>query len=142
MRAGAACRLESLLESYYGMEDDETAARNSHDIDSNGFVVAEKASEVLASHSLPELMAYNRTLMSEVRGLDEQMQVRGQQRHTAGRQRAHARAWPTRASPLPRVPRAMCAHYPPTRGHCRASCTTTTTSLLPRRTLFVTCATT
>ncbi len=68
------CRLEQLLDSYYGMQDEESAARAAHDVDSANFNVNEYASEVLSSKSLPELMAFQNQMVAETRSLDRDMQ--------------------------------------------------------------------
>lgn len=62
------------MDSYYGMQDEEAAARDAHDIDSSAFNVAETASDVLASRSLPELISYSNNLHSDTRNLDREMQ--------------------------------------------------------------------
>jgi len=67
-------RLESLLESYYGMQDEEAAAKDAHDMDSSAFSVAEVASDVVASKSLPELLTYKDGIERQTRHLDHEMQ--------------------------------------------------------------------
>jgi vacuolar protein sorting-associated protein 51 len=66
--------LESLLDSFYGLEDEETAAQNARDIDSSAFDVAASASEVIAKSSLPDLISYANNLESDTKSLDRQMQ--------------------------------------------------------------------
>jgi hypothetical protein len=56
------------------MQDEDAAARDAHDIDSTAFNVAEAASDVLASRSLPELVAYSNSLLTESKHLDREMQ--------------------------------------------------------------------
>ena len=56
--------LESLLESYYGMQDEDSAAADAADIDSGSFDVAGAASAAVASKGLPELLAYKASLAS------------------------------------------------------------------------------
>jgi vacuolar protein sorting-associated protein 51 len=67
-------RLESLLDSFYGLEDEETAAQNARDIDSSAFDVAASASEVIAKRSLPDLISYANNLETDTKSLDRQMQ--------------------------------------------------------------------
>ena len=55
-------------------QDEEAAARDAADIDSSAFQVADTASEVLASRTLPELISYSTTLSSDTRNLDREMQ--------------------------------------------------------------------
>jgi len=67
-------KLESLLESYYGMEDETVARDNAVDINSSSFDCAQYVSDLLAVRTLPELMAQQNTLVSETRALDRDMQ--------------------------------------------------------------------
>ena len=73
-RRPARARLESLLESYYGMQDEDSAAADAADIDSGSFDVAGAASAAVASKGLPELLAYKASLASAGARLDGEMQ--------------------------------------------------------------------
>ena len=63
-----------MLDSFYDLEDAETAAKNSADIDSSAFDVAASASEVIAKTPLPGLISYASNLDADVKSLDRDMQ--------------------------------------------------------------------
>ena len=56
------------------MQDEEAAARDAQDIDSTAFNVADAASDVLSTSSLPELAAKSNKLVVETKTLDREMQ--------------------------------------------------------------------
>jgi hypothetical protein len=70
----AARRLESLLESYYGMQDEEVAAKDAQDVDSSGFSVPEAATAAVRARTLPDLLAYKSSLGKQTQQLDHEMQ--------------------------------------------------------------------
>lgn len=63
-----------MLTSFYDIEDAETTAKNSADIDSPAFDVAASASEVIAKTPLPGLISYAANLDADVKSLDRDMQ--------------------------------------------------------------------